>query len=138
MNADEGSKPTGGGGDEPHESDTSSQFTADLERQVVATAKSGAGREVEELLPAPLRHLPEQDHRQDIDLKRLYAKGLLLLLGGQMILADTVFVVYAWAGKQWNLAPEVINVWLGATVVQLIGVVLVVTRYLFPRRDGRL
>lgn len=137
MFADEASKSTGGGGEETHASDASDQLAAHLERQVVATAKSGAGREVDEL-PAPLRHLPEQDHRQDIDLKRLYAKGLLLLLGGQMVLADTVFVVYAWAGKHWHLTPEVINVWLGATVVQLVGVVLVVTRYLFPRRDGRL
>jgi hypothetical protein len=29
----------------------------------------------------------------------------------------------------------VIEVWLAATLVELVGVVLVVTRYLFPRRD---
>lgn len=30
----------------------------------------------------------------------------------------------------------VVQVWLVATLVELIGVVLVITRYLFPRRDG--
>lgn len=29
----------------------------------------------------------------------------------------------------------VIQVWLAATLLELVGVVLVVTRYLFPRRD---
>lgn len=54
---------------------------------------------------------------------------------GQLIVANGVFIAYAWAGKGWDLETSVINVWLGATVVQVIGVVLVVTRSLFPKRD---
>lgn len=136
MSDGEGSQLAEEDGHEPPVLPASGQRTADLEQQVIATVRSGTGREVDEL-PAPLRHLPEQDHRQDIELKRFYAKGLFWLLGVQMALADTVFVAYAWAGEHWTLSPEVINVWLGATVVQLIGIVLVVTRYLFPRRDGQ-
>lgn len=54
----------------------------------------------------------------------------------QLIVANTVFVVYAWAGEHRDLDAVVIDVWLGATLVQVIGVVAIVTRYLFPRRDG--
>jgi hypothetical protein len=99
-------------------------------------AKAGTGREITEL-PALLQNLPEKDHWQDIRLKRIYALTLLIALGVQVAIADGVFVAYAWAGADWKLTPAVINVWLGATVVQVIGVVLVVTRYLFPRRDNQ-
>lgn len=90
-------------------------------------ARSGAGREITEL-PALLQNLPEKDHWQDIRLKRIYAPALLIAHGVQIAIADGVFVAYAWAGTDWKLAEGVINVWLGATVVQVIGVVLVVTR----------
>src|SRR5580693_1709987 len=101
------------------------------EGAVVEIAKAGAGREITEL-PAMLQNLPERDHEQDIRLKRIYALVLLTALGVQLVIADGVFVAYAWAGVHWNLTPGVVNVWLGAAVVQVIGVVLVVTRYLYP------
>ena len=88
-------------------------------------------------LPAYLRNLPEKDHEQDIRLKRTYALALLIALGIQLLIADGVFIAFAWAGVDWNLSPVVIDVWLAATVVQVIGVVLVVTRYLFPQRDSK-
>ena len=52
------------------------------------------------------------------------------------MIADAVFVVFAWAGRGWELPPGVIEVWLAATVVQVVGVVAIVTRHLFPNRDG--
>ena len=75
------------------------------------------------------------DLRQDITLKRQYAKWLLILVAAQLFVADLVFVVYAWVGEGWDLSGGVIEIWLAATLVELIGVALVVTRYLFPRRD---
>jgi hypothetical protein len=75
------------------------------------------------------------DHWQDIQLKRSYAMALLRLVAGQLFVADAVFIVYAWAGRGWDLEPSVVQFWLGATIVELIGVALVVTQYLFPKRD---
>jgi hypothetical protein len=75
------------------------------------------------------------DHWQDIQLKKSYAMALLRLVAGQLFVADVVFIVYAWAGRDWDLDPGVIQFWLGATIVELIGVALVVTQYLFPKRD---
>jgi hypothetical protein len=89
----------------------------------------------EEFDPHDHEALAGIDHWQDISLKETYAKRLLWLVIGQLVVADVVFVVYAWAGKEWRLEPGVIEVWLAATLVELIGVALVVTRYLFPRRD---
>jgi hypothetical protein len=75
------------------------------------------------------------DHWQDIKLKKKYANWLLWLVTIQLVVADGVFIAYAWAGESWHLQASVIQVWLVATLVELIGVALVITRYLFPRRD---
>lgn len=52
------------------------------------------------------------------------------------MVADVVFVAFAWAGQGWDLTPGVAEVWLAATVAQVVGVVAIVTRHLFPNRDG--
>ena len=77
------------------------------------------------------RGLENQDRQQDVKLKRRYANGALFAIGTQLLVADAVFVVYGWR-NHWQLAPEVMLGWLSATVVEVIGVVLVITRYLFP------
>jgi hypothetical protein len=92
---------------------------------------------LDRLDPTDRAALAGEDHRQDIKLKKSYARTFLWLVSAQLAMADLVFIAYAWAGRGWNLPTSVIEVWLGATLVELIGVVLVVTRYLFPRRDGR-
>ena len=100
------------------------------------------------LLPKHLRHLTEREREQKLTLQRLfaeqehglrqsYAEWLLWLLGTQFLIADAVFVAFAWAGKRWDLPPGVIEVWLAATVIQVVGVIAIVTRHLFPNRDGR-
>jgi hypothetical protein len=68
-------------------------------------------------------------------LKRTYARWILVLLGFQLALANGIFVAFAWAGRDWELTTPVIQAWLAATVVQIVGVVFVVTRHLFPNRD---
>lgn len=91
--------------------------------------------QLEGLDPHDHKALVGLDHWQDIQLKRTYAKWLLILVAAQLFVADAVFVTYAWAGENWHLETGVIQVWLAATLVELIGVALVITRYLFPRRD---
>ncbi len=77
-----------------------------------------------------------QDHAdQDIKLREKYATWLLRILAGELALVNVIFVIYAWAGRDWDLSDGVIEIWLAATFVQIVGVVTVVTRYLFPRRD---
>jgi len=77
-----------------------------------------------------------QDHAdQDVALREKYAKWLLVILAAELVVVNSIFVAYAWAGKHWELPEGVIQIWLGATFVQIVGVVGVVTRYLFYRRD---
>lgn len=92
---------------------------------------------LQQLDPHDHHGLEGADHKQDIELKKTYAKWLLILVAAQLVVADGVFVAYAWAGVAWELETGVIQAWLGATMIELIGVALVITRYLFPRRDRR-
>jgi hypothetical protein len=104
--------------------------------EITKALQSEAAREAT-ALPLHLRHLHEHGERQDIELKKDYATWLKSALSLQLAAADVVFVLYAAIGKHWKLDPAVINIWLGATVVQVVGIVLVVTRHLFPVRDGQ-
>jgi hypothetical protein len=116
--------------------------SADQEQQPSKLAEAGISQEdlenavpLEGLDPHDHKALVGIDHFQDIKLKKKYANWLLWLITIQLVVADVVFVVYAWEGKHWQLDPSVIHVWLITTLVELIGVALVITRYLFPRRD---
>jgi hypothetical protein len=102
----------------------------------------------EAALPEHLQHLTERNQAQEIELRRkfagqeyelrrTYARRILLLLVAQFLIADGVFIAFAWVGEHWDLSTAVIDVWLAATVVQVVGIVLVVTRHLFPDRDGK-
>jgi len=104
--------------------------------------------EREPALPEYLMHLSEREREQKMTLERLfaeqehglrqsYADWILRIVGAQFFVADVVFVTFAWAGRRWDLPPEVIEVWLAATVIQVVGVVAIVTRHLFPSRDRR-
>ena len=58
------------------------------------------------------------------------------VVGAQLVIADAAFIWYAFA-RDWDIPPEVMIGWLSATVVQVVGVVLVIARHLFPTRSGK-
>lgn len=60
---------------------------------------------------------------------------MLLILGAELSFVNLMFLLYTAAGVHWRIPATTMQVWLGATVVQVVGIVYVVTRYLFPRRD---
>lgn len=102
------------------------------------TALLGASTDIERVEPPAWEQhknwLKNADRSQDIQLKRTLAFGAIWLMAAQIIIADIVFLLYAWMGVSWDLPPEVILGWMGATVVQVIGVVLTISAYLFPKR----
>src|SRR5438105_12031268 len=83
----------------------------------LARKREGA-TEISELPPGAL---PARDRALDIELKRTYAYALLIGLGVQLAIADAVFALYAWKGVHWAVSASVMDVWLGATVVEVIG-----------------
>lgn len=94
-----------------------------------------AARSIQNLKPST--SLEDQDRGQNIRLKKIYAIGLLSGLAAQLLIADAAFWFYMALGKHWNLSPAVIDIWLGATLVEVVGIVLVVTQHLFPAATAR-
>jgi hypothetical protein len=127
------SKPAGGS--EPPQS--SSPEPSKLAEAGISDETIERGLTLEGVDPHDHEALKGLDHWQDILLKKSYATALLRLVTAQLVVADAVFIAYAWAGEHWRLEAGVIQFWLGATLVELIGVALVITKYLFPRRDQR-
>jgi hypothetical protein len=112
--------------------------------EIKEALQTGAVRESTGL-PEHLRHLSERSQAQELELgrrfaeqeyalRRNYAQGILWLLAVQLLIANAIFVAFAWVGEHWRLHTAVIDVWFGGTVVQIVGVVMVVTRHLFPDR----
>jgi hypothetical protein len=87
----------------------------------------------------PSSELKETKQKSNLKLRERYANALLVVLTVQLAVADGVFIKYAATGVHWNVAEPIMGAWLGAAVIQVIGVVLVVTRNLFPppRGSGR-
>lgn len=68
-------------------------------------------------------------------LRTGYGVALLLLIVLQIALVDAVFIAYASWGAHWNVPATILNVWVGATVVQVLGIIAIVVHYLFPNQD---
>jgi hypothetical protein len=69
----------------------------------------------------------------DSRLREVLGFGALFFAGAQLIVADVAFYKYG-IHAHWQIPTEAIVGWLGATVIQVIGIVLVIAKYLFP--DG--
>jgi hypothetical protein len=129
--------------EEASAADDAQEDRLDILRRILNEGKTQEAPE----LPLEYQHLDEKLKLQEIDLKRKYAGqeielrrnyawGLLAILALQIAVADVVFWLFAEIGEHWRLSDGVIQIWLAAAVVQVVGVVTVVTRHLFPRRDG--
>jgi hypothetical protein len=94
--------------------------------------------------PAPTLAEHEAEKRRLASLReknllaygKIYAYGALIAMGIQILIADVAFYWYGYEhvvnGHRWQIPAGAIQVWLGATVVQVIGIVLVIARSLFP------
>jgi hypothetical protein len=111
--------------------DTPQSASADYVREIKDIAEGARGNPSAE----PLADLGRVNRQQNIDLRKNYADWLLRALIAQMATADVVFVLFAQFGVHWKLSATIINVWLGATIGEVVGIVLVVAHYLFPNRD---
>lgn len=68
-------------------------------------------------------------------LRKGYGWSLLAILAAQIIFADWIFYEYAKVGRSWDVEAPVMDMWLGATVVEVISITTIVVRHLFPRQD---
>lgn len=75
--------------------------------------------------------------RFDHQLKKLFAWIILIAVIGQVVLANIVLLLHLMFGFGGGVDSRVLIAWFSATVVEVIGLMAIVTRYLFPARGQR-
>jgi hypothetical protein len=91
---------------------------------------------VNELPPERKARLEGDDLEELIRLKRFYGRSVLALMTLQLVVVNAGFLIYSWKGYDWKPPEGVVQVWLSATFVQIVSVVVVITKSLFPGRRG--
>ena len=75
----------------------------------------------------------EDDNR----LRKLMTGWAILFVGLQIVISDTLVIIYVITelrnGK--DIAPQIIMAWLGTSLVEIIGILWVIARNLFPFHD---
>lgn len=92
--------------------------------------------------PAPKDKL-EEDLRKarrermviDVRLAKFIGYGALIAVAAQIVLADVAFFIYGFE-NDWHIPAAAISAWLVAIVVQVIGILLVVAKDIFPGTGG--
>lgn len=121
------------GGATPVEPPTSEILQATIARAEAAGTGNSEGASKALTDPFDLQRHARQS--LDMNLRKKYATVILWGLGVQLFIADIVFLLYAGIGEDWNIPTAAVSAWTGALVVQVIGVVLVITHGLFPKDD---
>jgi hypothetical protein len=70
--------------------------------------------------------------QQIVRLRGRYAAILLGVLIAQLAVADVVFV-YLGYRSGWRMPASVVNAWLGAVVIQVVALVLAITKFIFSK-----
>ncbi len=108
----------------------------------IAVADAQAGTSSSATPPRRLQRLDPFDAlrmehlRQRHTMRRSWSTFLMWVLGVQMSVVDVVFVIYAWAGVKWNIPPVAISAWLGALIVQVVGIATIVVKGIFPEESA--
>ena len=69
------------------------------------------------------------------ELRRAYGDWTFKLLAGQLLVVNLLFALYFFR-RGLNPDPDVFKVFIASTFVEIVGIVLVVTRSLFPKGGG--
>jgi hypothetical protein len=69
--------------------------------------------------------------RISIRLAKLIGYGALIAVVIQVVLADVAFFLYGFT-NHWHIPAAAISAWLAAIVIQVVGVVMVVAKDIFP------
>jgi hypothetical protein len=101
-------------------------------------------RQAQELVagadPSPKRASPDsledKKKKADLSLRKRVGNGALIVMVVQILIADVAFYIYGFANA-WEIPGGAMNAWLAATVIQVVSVVLVITKYLFPSGGER-
>jgi hypothetical protein len=107
----------------------------------VATAATAQGADFGNDIARSAQSIALQSANNDVGHRKMYAYAVLLILVLQLAFSNYVFFEFASHGRKWDVQIEAIIGYLAAMVVEVIGLVFVVVRYLFfepasSRRDA--
>lgn len=71
--------------------------------------------------------------RQVVTLRARYAGWLLRTLLAQIFIADAIFFIYGSSAGWGNVPAGAIGAWLAAVVVQVVALVMAITKFLFSK-----
>jgi hypothetical protein len=83
-------------------------------------------------LPSAFEEIRQQRAKVELNIQKIVGYGALVIMVIQVGIADYVFIRYAQTRNWGDVPTGAIQAWLAATVVQVIAVVLVVARSVFP------
>lgn len=72
------------------------------------------------------------DKRADTGLKKIYAVWMLVILGVQLILLNAIFILVGYHVLVFD-DTSYLKMFMGGTLAEVFGVVLVITKYLFSK-----
>ena len=75
------------------------------------------------------------NQRQNLKLRKRVAYAAMAAVGIQMLLTNVAFFIYM-GRNGFNPEPPVMIAWMSSTVVQIVGIAVVVAKGLFPQRTG--
>lgn len=75
------------------------------------------------------------DRKTDTKLKKVYAYWFIGILIGQLLLMNAIFAAVGFNWLEFK-DPSHLNLFMGGTLTEVFGVVFVITRYLFSRKDS--
>lgn len=73
-----------------------------------------------------------RDMTQTSQLRKRLAVFAIVAVSAQLLVANVFFGFYLWQTKDDGFEPSVMIAWLSATVVEVVGIVVIVARNLFP------
>lgn len=85
-----------------------------------------------EIPPENQQALEGAERKTRIGLKDYYGRWVLIIMAAQLVVVNAVFLALAWFGWQWRPPEGIVQVWLVGTFVQIVGIVVGITRSLFP------
>lgn len=104
---------------------------SELIKKLLALKSQGGVTKLDSL--DPLTQAQIDDQLADTELKKRYANWFIGILIGQLLVMNLIFIA---AGINWLHFedPTHLNLFMGGTLAEVFGVVMVITRYLFSKK----
>jgi len=74
------------------------------------------------------------DKETDRELRRMYAKWMLGILIGQLLLMNLIFALAGWGTLKFT--ETTLEIYMGGTLAEVFAIVAIVSKYLFPNNKS--